>query len=107
MQKRDADFLVWIAKRLVYKYKENPDIINVVQNIVNDNTLDESVYKNLFLDIHATIDQVVQNLSEQNQIFMSKFQEQQEKLPITNTNISTISSTNSLFENLDLSKLFR
>ena len=44
---KDAEFLLWISKRLVFKYKENPNIINIVENIIkNDPSYSQKILEN-------------------------------------------------------------
>lgn len=39
MTQKDSNFLLWLAKRLVFKYGENKEILSVVSAIVNKNTM--------------------------------------------------------------------
>lgn len=36
---KDEEFLLWLAKRLVYKYGENKDILNIVETIIKKHQL--------------------------------------------------------------------
>ena len=35
MSIEDLEFLFWMSKRLVYRYKENPEILSITSQIVN------------------------------------------------------------------------
>lgn len=101
MHQRDSDFLLWIAKRLVYKYRENPDIVNVVENIITKHGLEQSSYQEIFIDIHSEITGIVDRLSSTNNLFMSKINDANKKLEE-----NRVIKINSSFENLNIDELF-
>lgn len=39
MTQKDSDFLLWLAKRLVFKYGENKEILSIVMAIVEKNNM--------------------------------------------------------------------
>jgi hypothetical protein len=102
MQQRDSDFLIWIAKRLVYKYKENPDIISIIENIIHKYGLEQSTYQDIFFDVHSNLESIISNLVSTNQIFGEKFNHAKEKLEQLE-----LIKTNGIFENLDVEQLFK
>ena len=56
---KDDEFLLWLAKRLVFKYGENKQIIDIVTSIITknqaiNNSLD-SIYTNIEAKIYANI----------------------------------------------------
>jgi hypothetical protein len=60
MTESDKEFLLWIAKRLVYKYGEKPDIITQVMGLLNRDRTEKNAYQenvqNTLLFISTTID---------------------------------------------------
>jgi len=102
MQKNDSDFLIWISKRLVYKYKENPDIIAIIENIIKKYDLEKSTYQDIFFNVHTNISEIINNLTLTNKIFFNKFNEAKEKLEKLE-----IIQINNTFENLDIDQLFK
>lgn len=99
MQQRDSEFLIWIAKRLVYKYKENPDIISVIENIIHKYDLEKSIYQDMFFNVHTDLESIISNLVSTNQLLFDKFNGSKNK--------SELIKTNSIFENLDVEQLFK
>lgn len=102
MIQNDSEFLLWIAKRLVHKYKENPDIINVVENIIYKYGLEKKTYQDIFTEIHTNIEQTISDLNKTNRLFLDKFNTAKENLQQIE-----IIEKNSIFENIDLNKLFK
>lgn len=64
MNSNDKDFLLWLAKRLVFKYKENSQIIDIVNHIISKQ---EALIFSNNLMIETT-----NNISDQIQILKQK-----------------------------------
>jgi|688.fasta_scaffold489321_3 hypothetical protein len=60
MIETDREFLLWLAKRLVYKYGEKPEIISQMMGLINRNRSKYNAYEenlqNMLLFISGTID---------------------------------------------------
>lgn len=88
-ENNDHDFLLWIAKRLVFKYKEKKDIIHIVENII-------SRYNDLSKQNQYFLDQINRTILELNSVIKDT--------KIDNTKI--LADYIDSFENLNLDTLF-
>ena len=60
----DEQFVLWIAKRLVYKYGENPDIISRIATIVKKQKLERRLYYENNQNTIICIDGVIKSLQD-------------------------------------------
>jgi hypothetical protein len=107
---KDDEFLLWIANRLVYKYGENPEIVNKIISIIAKNRVVRSSYtegnKNTVIVVNNTIKYLenLQNLLRtQHQSVLSKLSEP--KIITKETGQNTSEKTN--FDNIDIESLIR
>lgn len=82
MLQQDIEYILWLCKRMVYKYDESSDIIKKVENILNNYNNELSLYKEFYLEHRP-------NTNNHKEIL----------------NTQTINNINSIFENIDLSRL--
>lgn len=99
---KDSEFLLWIAKRLVYKYKENSDIITIVDSIIKKYCMEKSSYEDIFKQTNTEIEKIIRDLSETNQKFTDKFNTAKEQLIQFD-----ILNKNNIFESINFDKIFR
>lgn len=105
---KDDEFLLWVANRLVYKYGENPSIVNRIISIIAKNRLVRSSYKegnkNTVLSIGNTIkylESLQNNLRVQHQSLVSKISQD-------NLQISDEQSQKRVdFDNIDIESIIR
>lgn len=97
---QDASYLLWLSKRLVYKYKEDPKTIKVVEEIINRNKYELDFYKKIQTSLHKHIDTSITSLEEIKKYYRTS---------VTNANKeyfqSKLNNTNNAFENFDFDKL--
>jgi len=97
---QDASYLLWLSKRLVYKYKEDPKTIKVVEEIINRNKYELDFYKKIQTSLHKHIDTSITSLEEIKKYYQTS---------VTNANKeyfqSKLNNTNKTFENFDFDKL--
>jgi|688.fasta_scaffold480456_1 hypothetical protein len=98
MNIKDQEYILWLCKRLVNKYKESPEAIRVVENILNENEKELSFYKNAQSHIDRFIDITIKNLSELKNYSVHK-QQKTERLP-------TIVPADDIFEDINFNNLF-
>jgi hypothetical protein len=99
---KDSEFLIWLAKRLVFRYGENKEILTIVNGIVEKNnaikkSLD-SLNNNISDDINQNIKicyKILDNL---------KVQSSEIRTTINNVKNEIVLSK---FEDLDINSLFR
>lgn len=102
MNTKDSDFLLWMAKRLVYKYRENPDLILVVNKIIDGCSVKTDIYEDFFNSISVSITNIVDNINQNKHDINNSFAKIQQKIKQEQNSVSQIST----FDNLDVESLF-
>lgn len=106
MKQEDIEYILWLAKRLVYRYKEDEDIITKIETILK--TWKESYlkdkYQKEYIDKHINI--IIENIAHIAKYNIS-FDKQEtignvKQLQSEKTNNQTQTS----FEDLDLNDIF-
>jgi hypothetical protein len=100
---KDSDFLIWMAKRLVYKYRENPDIIKVVDQIISSCSVKNDIYEDFITDISSSIENIIESINQNKQALNNSFLKIQQKIKTKQENILQ----NSTFDDLDVESLFK
>jgi hypothetical protein len=98
MSTKEIEYILWLSKRLVHKYGENPEIINNITDILQRNHNNIIIYQTICNNIVQYINSLSKKISVS------------ENTVTTNnsvSNIQRIEKINSDFENLDLDKLFK
>lgn len=105
---KDDEFLLWVANRLVYKYGENPTIVNRIISIIAKNRFVRSSYKegnkNTVLSISNTIkylESLQNNLRIQHQSLVSKISQDNLSIPENQQEKSVD------FDNIDVDSIIR
>ena len=99
MSNTEIEYILWLSKRLVHKYHEDPKIATEVERILFKNQTEIKFYSQIFPSISKYIDDVVLNLHKIKSIYSN--------LNSTHENRTThqIKNANDLFENLDMKSL--
>lgn len=90
MNTNDSEFLIWLAKRLVFKYGEDTKILDVVSAIVNKhestNNIIHSVTKNIIAKANESIhisNQIITELQNSYTELKNKINESKNKIVIS------------------------
>lgn len=102
MLDQKSEYILWLTKRLVYKYNEDPQIINEVENILNENQSKLSFYRDSHELINKSLKASIHNLSEIYSEYSLKIQNKE-----TQYSKKSIEIKNEIFQDLDLNELFR
>jgi len=101
MTSRDREYILWLSKRLINKYKEDPKIYDNVVAILDKDQKQLAFYQQTHSYIDKYISASIDNLDQ----IRSSY-----KLSIVDTNkqysSQTTIKTNEMFENLDLNTIF-
>lgn len=105
---KDDEFLLWVANRLVYRYGENPTIVNRIISIIAKNRLVRSSYKegnkNTVLSIGNTIkylENLQNTLRVQHQSLVNKISQDNLSIPENQQQRSVD------FDNIDVDSIIR
>jgi hypothetical protein len=93
----DEDFLLWIANRLVYRYKENSTIIDRVKFIIEKNKIIRNVLDNNNISMTRAITETIKYLDlvkEKNQVEIKSLSSKFKDIKIDNNIID--------LENIDM-----
>ena len=93
----DEDFLLWIANRLVYRYKENSTIIDRVKFIIEKNKIIRNVLDNSNISMTRAITETIKYLDlvkEKNQVEIKSLSSKFKDIKIDNNIID--------LENIDM-----
>ena len=102
MTESDKEFLLWIGKRLVYKYRENPEILSIIENIIEKSNSEQSIYHNFFLDTHNTLGKIITDMIKVNKTFSKQFFNAKDQI-----SQPQIEKVNDIFENIDISQMLK
>lgn len=103
MDKKDIEYILWIAKRLVYRYQEEQDVINKTECILKNWQKTFAEYKNKEDSIEKCTSNIINNL-----VKISSFNKElcknieQQKADI----FTEVTSSGVAFENLDFDDIF-
>lgn len=87
LQDKDAEFLLWLAKRLVHKYGEDVEVIHIVEGIVHKNLAIKKSFNFIYNEIFQKMTQIISELKNEeavlkkdvndikNKILLSKFED--------------------------------
>jgi hypothetical protein len=98
----DEDFLLWIANRLVYRYKENSTIIDRVKFIIEKNKIIRNVLDNSNISMTRAITETIKYLDlvkEKNQVEIKSLSSKFKDIKIDNNIID--------LENIDMDYLLK
>jgi hypothetical protein len=65
------DFILWIANRLVFKYKEDPQILEVAKHIIEQ----QKEIKKSIVETQEFIDNIIKELQERKNIILQPLKE--------------------------------
>lgn len=100
MNKKSSEYIIWLCKRLVYKYNEDPKILLEIQKILEQNEQELVFCRQTHRSISNSIDIAVQNLQTiKNNYGASLVNARQEFAE------SQIQKTNKTFENFDIKSI--
>jgi hypothetical protein len=104
MNKEDIEYLLWIAKRLVYRYQEEQDIIDKTETILKNWQKTFVSYKNKEESIEKYTSSIIENLVKIgtfNQEFRENLEKEKKK------EFSQVVCSGVAFENLDFDDIFK
>ncbi len=104
MNKEDIEYLLWIAKRLVYRYQEEQDIIDKTETILKNWQKTFVSYKNTEESIEKYTSSIIENLVKIgtfNQEFRENLAKEKKK------EFSEVVCSGVAFENLDFDDIFK
>lgn len=104
---KDDEYLIWIAKRLVFKYKESPDIIKVINRIIAKNRVIKSICLESHNNNQIAITKVVDYLSSLQKINTSSFQSLQNKIKLNFQPESLDTTKQSILETVDIDSFLK
>lgn len=99
---KDDEFLLWISKRLVFKYGENKEILDIVNAIVSKN---QAIYKVLDTMISTMSEKISENINSSSKILTDL--QNCKKTIIDSVNESKNKILLSKFEDIDISSLLK
>jgi len=100
MTKQDIGYILWLCKRLVNRYKEDPKIYENVASILEKNQKQLSFYEQTHSNIDKYIAESISNLDNIRSSYRSSIIETNKKYIETTNN-----KTNEMFENLDFNQV--
>ena len=102
LNQNDLDHLRWIAKRLVNRYREDPKILLIVDDIIDKIVGEITSYKNYNDFVSSSIEPCVKNLQE-----IINYTKNLPSITHNNTTQITIDKNTQTFENIDVSELLK
>ena len=102
MLKKDQDYILWIVKRLVYKYNEDPKLILNIESILDKNQTELNFYRNTHCSINNEINNAINNLNKIKTSYLTSIKNTQKEYE---QNI--LHKKNTTFEELDINKLLK
>lgn len=100
MSNKDAAYLLWLCKRLVFKYREDPKTIKIVEEIINRSNYELDFYKRIQVNLYDHINTSINSLEEIKKYYRNSANQANKEY-----GVSTINSRNKVFENLDLNNI--
>ena len=100
MLNKDKEYILWLCKRLVYRYNEDPQILLNVESILEKNQTEIGFYRKTHNEINCSIEDAINNLEKIKLSYHSSAENAKKQYIQKQTE-----KTNSTFENLDVTKL--
>lgn len=104
---KDDEYLIWIAKRLVFKYKESPDIIKVINRIILKNRVIRSICLENHNNNHIALTKAIEYLTNLQKINSSSFQSLQNKINLNFQPESLDKTKQSILETVDIDSFLK
>jgi hypothetical protein len=104
---KDDEYLIWIAKRLVFKYKESPDIIKVINRIILKNRAIRSIFLENYNNNHIALTKAIEYLTNLQKINSSSFQSLQNKINLNFQPESLDKTKQSILETVDIDSFLK
>ena len=102
IDQKDIDYLRWVAQRLVNRYREDPKILLVVDDIVSKIIAEISTNKSYSDFILMSIPSCVKNLQE-----VIDYSNKLTSMSHNTATQITIDKNTTTFENINLSEIFK
>lgn len=102
LQLNDINFLRWIAQRLVNRYKEDPKIILIIEDILNKITCEQEFISEFNTILTNCLETSIQNLQNINDYYRQHNTIVSEKIKE-----KCIQKNTKTFENIDLSRVLK
>jgi len=100
MLNKDKEYILWLCKRLVYRYNEDPNILLNIESILEKNQTEINFYRQTHRLINKSINDAICNLNHIKTSYDVSIKETQKNYEQQSAN-----NTNNTFENLDIKKL--
>ena len=101
MLDKNLEYILWLTKRLVYKYKEDPQIVNTVEDILINNQNELMFYKKTHESIDNFLKSSLRNLSEIHSEYTGLKNKEKE------FSKDSLKNKSDVFENLNLDDIFK
>lgn len=102
LNQNDLEYLRWIAQRLVNRYREDPKILLVVDDIVSKIIAEVSTHKTYSDFVLKSIPSCVKNLQE-----IINYSNKLASISHNTATKITIDKNTTTFENINLSEIFK
>lgn len=105
MKQEDVEYILWLSKRLVYRYKEDENIIDKVEHILKlwKEEYVKSNHHKEFIDKHINI--LLENIAKITQ-YKICYNEHEPKTVTQSISEQSNSQIHTSFEDLDLNDIF-
>lgn len=100
MLNKDKEYILWLCKRLVYRYNEDPQILLNVESILEKNQTEIGFYRKTHNEINCSIESAIENLDKIRSSYKTSAQNTQKTYLE-----KKINQINTTFENLDIKKI--
>jgi hypothetical protein len=100
MNKKNREYILWLCKRLVYRYNEDPKILLEIQKILEQNEQELFFCRQTHYSISKSIDVAVQNLQAIKNNYGASLITAKKQFTE-----SQIQKTNEIFENFDIKSI--
>jgi len=102
MLDKNLEYILWLTKRLVYKYKEDPQIVKTVENILINNQKELIFYKKTHESIDNFLKASLHNLSEIHSEYTIGLKNKEKEF-----SKDSLKHKSDLFENLNLDHILK
>lgn len=102
LNQNDLDYLRWIAQRLVNRYREDPKILLVVDDIISKITAELSTHKTYTNFVLKSIPDCIKNLQE-----VINYSNKLAYISNDTATQITIDKNTKTFENINISEIFK
>lgn len=104
---KDDEFLLWIAKRLVFKYNESQDILKQVSRILAKNRVVKNIFYEQYNTNQIALTRVVEYISNLQKINNSSMYSLQSKTNLNFQQQSLDNTHSSILENIDMDSFLK